>query len=240
MGPITSIIPVPRRCPVGGEDVYISELRLRDVAELQAVLDADWPDPLDAAAESLARAGDDPKERFISLVPLHEAAETGPPAYGTAAGNAYFMTPEGGACLLWVAGRRHTPGLDPATAARLYMRATVDEIARVWRAAHGVSPLKALEKMLWDCLPGAADAPGGGRAVTWAEMIDELARANHWTYEYIYDLTLSEWLYSRNMGKAAETARRAAPGRSAEELARINREWFAEGRARAKGADHDG
>lgn len=239
MGPITSIIPVPRRCPVGGEFVYISELRLRDIAELQSILDDEWADPLDSIGDVLARAGDDPKERFIGLVPLYEAAEVGPPAYGTAAGNAYFASPEGGALLLWVAGRRETPGLDPATAVRLYMKATVDEIARVWRVAHGVSPLKALEKMLWDCLPGE-DAGGSGRIVTWAEMIDELARANHWTYEYVYGLTLTEWLRARNLGKEVESARCAGPGQDAAELARTRREWWAEGRARARGESVDG
>lgn len=237
MGPITSIVPVPRRCPIGGESVMVSEFRLRDIADLQAILDEEWADPIEDVplvlppdpAPQDAAAGD--KERFLRLVPLYERAESGPPAYGTAAGNAYFATPEGGACLLWVAGRRHTPGLDPATAAKLYVEATPDEFARVWRIAHGVASLKAIEGMLWSCLPGGhGDAPDHGKPATWAEMIDELARARQWTYEDVYNLTLSEWIYARNGGKVPETTRRAGPGQDAAALARLQREWWSEAR----------
>lgn len=226
MGPITSILPVPRTVTVGGEPVVISELRLRDLATLQAILDGTWPDPLAEIQDSLPA---DRKARNRLLVRAYERAEIGPPVYGTARGHEYFATPEGGALLLWVAGRQHTPDLGPPRAARLYTKATVGEIDRVLRIAHGVPTLKAIENFLWARPPG--EGAGSARKTTWAEMIDELARERNWTYSYIYDLTITEWLAARNHGKQPEPGRVIGPGEDAAAIAQEQAELWAEAMA---------
>lgn len=214
--------------------MFASELRIRDIAELQSILDDEWADPMDSVRDVLADAGDDGKGQFMRLAPLYERAEVGPPVYGTTRGHEFYGSPEGGALLLWVACRWNTEGLTPALAAILYSRATPDEYMKVWRIAHGVSSLKALENLLWGCLPGGHGlAPDSGTPATWAEMIDGLSQLKPgWTYEQIADLTLNQWIYARNGGKVPETTRRAGPGQDAAELAKLQREWWKEARAR--------
>jgi hypothetical protein len=208
MGPITSIIPTPRTVPCGGRSVKVSEFRLRDLAFLQSVLDGMEPDPIAAIEEELSTAtGARRKDLIFSA---WDRAEAGPPVYGSESGRAFFSTPPGGSLVLWVALRREHPAIDPAEAARLYMAATAAEIGLVWRVAHGISPARAMERIAFP--PEPPSPPSGAIGPTWPEMVDEVAVSHGWTYEQIFDLTISQWHAARNGGKPAEIGRYVPPG----------------------------
>jgi hypothetical protein len=220
MGPITALIPVSRSMPCGGEMVEVSQLRLRDLALIQSVLDGQWPDPLTEIQERIMTMESGPGRNGL-LVEAYERAEIGPVCYGTAAGNEYFAGPEGAALLFWVAVRE-TPGITPSSATEILSRGSAGEIAAIYRFSHGVSVLKALESYLWADTPESPSAPG----LTWPEMIDDLSRKRHWTYDYIYSLTFREWLSARNEGIISREGRTLAPGEDVYEAARRQKEIF--------------
>lgn len=205
MGPITAILPVPRVVPCGGRMVKVSELRLRDLAVLQSYLDELEPDPLTAAQQ--ASRGLPEREQLRIFGEAYDRAEAGPPIYGDARGKAYFATPEGSALFLWVALSRHRK-ITPVEAAELYHAASPAEYGRIWRIAHGITSLEAISRILLPLPPSGGGVPGR----TWPEMIVELSEARGWTLHYIYNLTLSEWIFARNGGATPEIERAILPG----------------------------
>lgn len=221
MDAITSIIPVPRSVPLGGRRVLISELRLRDVAELQSVLDDRQGDPLAGVLEAVA--GTDGDARRAVLVDAHRRSLAGPETYFREDGMAYFRTPAGEATFLFVAVRRHRPRLSARGAAKLWEAASREELDRVWRICHGVKARDAIEGMI-----GMA-APRKGRTATWPELIDELALARSWTYEQIYNLTLSEWRTARSGGKPAHAGRRVSHSEAMAAMREQRRRYHGDG-----------
>lgn len=215
-GPITALIPVPRSLPFGGGRVTVSELRLRDLAELQGVLDDRWPDPL-FAIESAPPAAD-PEDDRRAAARAHRLAVVGPPVYGDAEASAYFSSPEGQVQFLAVALRRHHPDLATDALVATWSRATFAEFGRLWRVAHGVPTVEALSRLV---LPAPPRGGGAGKPASWAEMIDELSRLKPgWTYEDIYNLTITEWVAARTGGTPRVRGRRVPQAQAVAEMRR--------------------
>jgi hypothetical protein len=197
MGPITSVIPVPRPLRVAaldGHTLHVAEMRLSDLAELQGVLDATWSDPYLAARASLEDAAGE--SRWPLLVAAYEAAEAGPPVYGEGAGAAYFVGLEGFCLLAWVALRRHQPDLDPADVATLVLLMDEDERFRLRWIAEGGDALRVLGRMLLEGYPRPRSTP-----ITWGQAIHEVTEVLGVAYEAVYRMTLTEFRNARRSGK---------------------------------------
>lgn len=197
MGPITSVIPVPR--PLGvkaldGHTLHVAEMRLEDLAELQGVLDATWPDPYIAARASLEDA--EGESRWAVLHAAYEAAEAGPPVYGEGAGATYFASLEGFCLLAWVALRRHQPELDPTDVATLVLLMDEDERFRLRWIAEGGDALRVLGRMLLEGYPRPRSTP-----ITWGQAIHEVAETLGIPYPTVYAMTLTEFRNARRGGK---------------------------------------
>lgn len=181
-----------------GLTFQVSEFTLADLADLQAILDAQWVDPL-AAIEGELQAAQGDSHRSL-LAAAYEAAEAGPPIYGEPSGQAFYATTEGMAVFLWVALKKNHPSFTPEMAADLVRRLSEGEYSQIWRIAHGSKTIKTLERML-----GLGTAKPAAREVTWGELIDEVCQSHPgWTYADVYGLTLSEWVNARRHGEPEE------------------------------------
>lgn len=225
MPSLTSIIPVVRSYPCAGTIVKVAEFRIRDLAELQAILDGLTPDPWEAIRDEIA-AGPAPQRRAELVGDAWERAERGPSQVGTPDGNAYFCTPEGASLVLWLATRRHTPGMTPELAADLFSRAAPAEIRVIWRAAYGISALSAMEEHAFAPDVLAAVRPGVGPEISWPEAIDALSRERNWTYDYIFGMTISEFSSARRHGKPREFGVTLSPGQPWGAIAEAQSRWF--------------
>src|SRR4051812_36944254 len=117
MGPLTAIIPRARVVTIGDRDYRIGEVRLSDLADLQAWLDARWPDPVDGLREQ-------PEGRTLerweaALQDAFDVAEEGPPCWGTMRGAVELASVGGTVEVLRVALRHHHPELDGSDVVRL-------------------------------------------------------------------------------------------------------------------------
>jgi len=197
MNSITSLIPRPKPVRIAAIDtiLLVSELTLNDLADLQAVLDSQWEDPLRAIDEELDAAQGDDRRRLLAAA--YDRAEVGPPVYGEAEGNAYFTGSEGAAYLLWVACRRNYTGFTPEKAATIFGVMSSAEFSQVWRVAHGHLSLHAIERMLGS---GTASRPTG--KIAWGKLAEEVVQDHPgWTYADIYALTITEFFNARRRGR---------------------------------------
>jgi hypothetical protein len=204
VGPITALIPVPRPLRVAalGLTLRVAEMTLRDLADLQAVLDQTWADPyLEARA---ALAGEDSRE---ALRDAYDRAEEGPPVYGEPAGRAYYATFEGFAVLAWVALRRFQPALTPVDVAAVAAEMTADEMFALRWHAEGGSALRVLARMLLADMPTPRPVP-----IPWGQAIHEVAELLCVPYSVVYDMTLTEFRNARRGGKADDGDIPIAPG----------------------------
>ncbi|WP_406698559.1 hypothetical protein V5E97_06715 [Singulisphaera sp. Ch08] len=201
MNSITSLIPRPRPVTIAkaGLTFQVSEFTLNDLADLQAILDSQWVDPLVAIESELeATQGDD---RRKLLVAAYETAETGPPIYGEPSGRPFYESLEGVAAFFWVALRKNRPGLTPVDAAKFAMLASTSEHMQIWRIAHGSQTLKSLERML-----GLGVAKRPSPEMTWGKLIEDVIESHPgWTYANVYGLTVSEFMNARRRGQPEET-----------------------------------
>lgn len=202
----------------------MDELRIRDLAELQSILDSREPDPWEAIRDEVAAA--DPGRRGEIIGEAWERAERGPAQFGTPEGNAYFSTVEGAAMVFWVATRRNTPGMTPERAAGLFLSASPGEISLIWRKAYGISPIAAMERHAFAPEVLAASRGPSGPEISWPESIDALSRERNWTYSYIYDMTISEFSNARRHGKPRECGITLSPGQSWGDIQEAQRRWF--------------
>lgn len=220
MGPITAIIPVPRRCTLGGVPVLVSEARLRDMAELQGYLDDEAPDPLGCLLEI---AGDaDQSATHRRLVQARKLAKEGPQLYGSA-DTSLRQTNAGIAFFLWVALKRHQPEMTAECVVALSADMTAAEFDRIYRVFHGTKPLRLLDRLLLG--PGGDDY---GRTLTWGEAIDRVARDRGWTYPDVYNLSLTEWRNALRDGEPERYGRRLRDGETLEEALESRRQALGE------------
>jgi hypothetical protein len=195
MDRITDLLPAPVVVRMAGVDYSVHEIRLSDIRDLQAFLDASVPNPFDAVMAEIAAPGVDAERRRTLLAAAYDSAETGSPVDGTDRADAAFATAEGRVFELWVALRRGQPGVPIGT---LVDAARTDRpgVARVLRAFYRVDPCRAIAQMLRTIPAVKADSGGS----SWVKAIDELSRERNWTYEYIYSLTATEFGFARTHG----------------------------------------
>ncbi len=203
---ITKIIPVARPVSLGGVNFRVWEFTLRDLATLQSYLDDEWTDPLDAIEERLCDPSLTDAERDDLLFPAHELAEQGPPIDGTAEGMARYATNEGVIAFLMIAlrppERRSEPFGEDETRAvvEVFSKMTSGEYLKLRRLLYGTSTIRTLTRLLM-----GSDPAGNGEG-TWAQAIDEVAQSHGWTYQYIYSLTITEFVNARRDGKPVDDA----------------------------------
>lgn len=197
---ILNLIPRPtpiRVAAVPDGVLYVWELTLNDLAELQSMLDASWVDPAVGLESSLP---DDAEGRRVALADAWRASEA-KPVFGQPSGREWTQSREGVAALLWVACRRTHKDWTPAKAADYVGLLTADEIGAAWRAAYGHSSADEILRLM-----EFGDKPKAGKGkATWGELVDEVCRSHKgWTYQDVYQLTMTEFLNARALGKPRE------------------------------------
>jgi hypothetical protein len=228
VGPITALIPTPKPLHVAalGLTLRVAELTLRDLADLQAVLDQRWTDPYLDCREALATVEGD--ERTAALLDAYDRAEEGPPVYGEPAGRAYYATLEGFAVLAWVALRRYQSGLAPADVAGIVAEMTADEMFALRWHAEGGNSLRLLARLLMSDVPTPRPTP-----IPWGQAIHEVAEIMGLPYAAVYEMTLTEFRNARRGGKADDGDIPIAPGADLEGVMERWRRTF------GRNGDHD-
>jgi hypothetical protein len=194
--PLTRLVPIPRAIPLGGSVRVVAELRLRDLAALQAWLEDAEPDPL----EDFPALGEDPDPatRPARLHAAWEAAGTWPARLGTDRGGDLLASPGGRAYLLSLClarGGDPCPGL--AESLLLLDGITPTQWGRLIRIAYGVTPRE------WIAAELAPDR-SPPKPVDYAKAFDQLLEYRGLTYDQAADLTLSQWRLVCSGGKPAE------------------------------------
>jgi len=155
--PITRVVPVPRAIPLGGSLRVVAELRLSDLALIQAWLEEQAPHPLEGLAP--AWADPEPATRPARLAAAWQAAANWPVRLGTDRAAALLATAEGRAYFLAVVLRRHDPDFAAAQALALLPEITPAEWAGLIRVAYALTPRQEI---------AAEVAPeAGGRTANW-------------------------------------------------------------------------
>src|SRR5688572_12637319 len=93
MNRITCLVPRKSDARMGNRIFRVGEMRLLDLADLQAWLDDRWEDPLEALGASLWHLQD--QERRKALLDIWDASEAGPIQWGTPQGVHEFKSAEG-------------------------------------------------------------------------------------------------------------------------------------------------
>jgi hypothetical protein len=218
LGPITRVLSIPRRVTLGEREFLVSEFRLCDLAELQGWLDSLEPDPMEGLSERLAAAPTVPARNRLLRDAL-EAAERGPAVMLDDSSDAALSTPEGGLRVLAVALSRHHPEVGPKELIAIMGDLRPGQYAKLHRVVMGVDPERAVSRML-----GAEPGGEGGKSISWGELIDDLARSHHWSYETIASMTLSQVINARSHGKKVEMVVNPRHGETRQEaMARIRK-----------------
>ncbi len=194
--PITRVLPVHRTVRLGGAQVVARELRIGDLAQLQAWLEESDPDPMDGLPP--AWADPDPETRPARLAAAWEAAETWPPRLFSEAGAALLATPAGMAFLM-----------------SLCVVSLRGDLVRILEILPDVAPVEwsAFERIAWGITPRAALAAelapdrSPARAVDWFKALDWATSAEGGaglSRAEFAALTLSEWRALGTGGKDPE------------------------------------
>jgi hypothetical protein len=194
--PISRVIPVPRVVILGGGPRVADELRIGDMARLQAWLEEQTPHPL--AEIPPEWADPEPRTRPARLKAAWEASASWPIRYGTAEGSRLLGSTEGRAYFLTLCLRRSDPGFGLADALGLILRIAPLEWAALRRVAYG---LTAREEVAEEIAPDA----GPGKTANWCLSIHRATQFSGGpTYQDISEWTLSQWRNFCSEGKAAE------------------------------------
>ena len=208
MGPITNLIPTKRTVSLGGNSYAISQARLIDLAEIQAWLDVQWGDPAADARKAMFDPSLTEEQRRAVAARAWEAATQRRPTEGEESGDRLLSTAEGMAVVIYLAIRRELPSFTVASAVEALSRATIEELVDLRRAFYGGDAIQEIESMLWGQPPRKA----GGPRQTWGQAIDQVAVSHGWTYEYIYTLTIQEFVNARTGGAPRPAGRPVADG----------------------------
>lgn len=193
MSDITRIIPKPVPLTLGGRGFLASELRLDDVAALQAWVSSVIPSPYDAAEDGLmSGAGDRAWKRLLSET--IDAQVSWPPEPGDPEAEEVLQSHAGRKVLLALVLRREHPELSAAEIVSLYPEIAEREYARLVRVAWGADPLSMLSHLV--------DGPsgGGGRGeldwgAVWFKYLTTAANG-----PAFHDLTISQYIAFRCEG----------------------------------------
>ena len=194
--PITRACPVSRAIRIGGRVVVADELRIADLAELQAWLEEQVPHPL--ADLPPAWADPEPGTRLDRLAAAWEAAADWPARYGSVRAAMLLGTTEGRAFFLRLCLRRSDPSFGVADALAVLGESTPAEWAGLRRVAYGLTPRQEIADEL-------APDRSPGRLSNWCLTFHRLnAREGGMGYREIGELTLSQFRNLCSEGKSAE------------------------------------
>lgn len=183
--PLTRAIPVPRAMKFGGLAIVAHELRLVDLAELQAFVE-------DSAGHPLAEM---PKDLEGFRAAWH-SAPSWPPRIGTPEGSAILASPPGRQLFVGLVARRT---VDDHLAGAVGLAGPA-EWAAFNRVAWGLSPREEIAGII------APDAtPGGGS--DWCEDVAAICERYHMTPAQVGELTVSQYRMLASGGKCGERSR---------------------------------
>ena len=204
MGPISKILSRPRTVMLAGNPFVVGELTLDDIADLQAFLDAGYPDPIPGLRESTE--GMEAGARRSALLAAYEAAKVGPPCWSDAEGTRRLLADDGFAELVRVALRHHQPSLTAEEIKAIAKHTTFPEYDGLMRALIRSDPREEIARML-----GMRNEPGR-TVITWPEAIVEVATMLGRMPHELGSLTLSEFRAVRTGGKPKEVGIPLVPG----------------------------
>lgn len=208
--PLSRIIPVPRLLEIGGRDWLVSELTLRDVATLEAFVEARLPRPVDC----LPDRGSVPSWAWHTLFEqAWDRAEEWPPDFDSPLSSDVMQTLHGTAFFLWLTLRRFN-SVEFEEAAQLSLMATPRAWREVNRVAYGVEQIDELDRMLEDL----GLHPGG--AYPWEENVYRVCESLKLTPDEVADMTISQFFWALRQGKPKERGLAVDDGMSPQEIAR--------------------
>ena len=190
---LTRALPTPRVLSLGGQDWLVSELRLRDIAILEAWVEARTPWPTDLLPE---RDDTDAPTWSRLLDAAYNAAERWPPRFGDARCTALLNTQDGLAFFVWVAIQRDQPGATIEDARGLVARMGATDWKLLARVLFGGDPMEELLRLMEEG-GGAPDRP----PVDWEKAVHEVAEMLGITYEAVGEMTLSQFAIARRRGE---------------------------------------
>lgn len=215
---ITRVIPCPVPVTVGESVWLVCGLTLRDMAMLQAYVNARIPDPVAVALQDIAKRGLRNRPRHRRLAEAYEQAETWPPRYGSAEADAVLSTPAGRMFLLSLIADRSGWTADQLT--ELCETLDAESLDRLELAAFGADPLDVAAALM-----GLNDQADDSDPINWAEAFADCADATGWTFDDIASMTIGQWLAYRSRGKVDRTVTRP-PGVDPDTFRRQLRERF--------------
>lgn len=219
--PITAILPAPRGVQLGDATYLAGELRLSDLATLQAWLESRWEEPLDAIRADLESGTLSRKAEKALLRDAYERAEAGPPVLFEESGSHHLATPEGVCFLIHLGLCRHNPGWKPEQAVAVARALRPGQFAALRAVLFGADRLTEIERLL-----GFDHGSGGGRP-DWPKAVLDLASAYPgWTIDYVASLTLTQFALARSGGKSPSHTLTARPGETMEQAAERIRQTF--------------
>lgn len=195
--PITRVIPVPRSIELGGDGrrYTVSEMRLRDLADLQAYLEEVEPNPLDSFPPPWADP--DPDTRPARLAALKKRAAEWPPRLMTERGRTILGSSGGRTYFLTLLVRRHRPDFGIEEARDLLEQVTPTQWATLWRIAWAITPLAEIAAE-----QDTRDEPD--RPIDWCQQLHYAAGDHAATaYPHLGELTLGQW---RNLCAAGKSS----------------------------------
>ena len=169
----------------------LSALRPIDLADLESLCYASWPNPAESLPEILA---DSPEARQ-GLREAMDAAEAGPPTWSTTADPQLASATT--LVFLKAVFRAHD-GVTEDDLRTLASQLTHKQWARIYRVAWGADPAREILTRI-DTLIGFPPEPSDG--VPWAQAIADLVEQTGWTLDVIGQLSLPAINCLRNGGK---------------------------------------
>ena len=190
------IAPVPRCLTLGGRDFLVSELRLIDVATLQAWVVGHFPYPTDLVPQRETVGEEEWRER---LRRAYEYGESWPLPFGSPASSRMLTTPDGVTFFLRLVLSRNQPDITDEECRLIADAITPAEWKHLGRIVYGSDPLDAIEDLME--LPRGL---GSGAPMDWEEVTYEVASAMGLHPNAVLEMTLSQFSWAARRGKKRE------------------------------------
>jgi hypothetical protein len=193
---LSHCFPQPMPAQLGGQTYLASELRLRDLAQLEAWAIASLGSPLEGL-------GDDASAEDLRAAWL--AAEKRPALGSPEVDASVFTTIDGRGLFALLVLRDDPRKLTADLARQIATQASAEEWERVDRIAFAIvdgdflEVVRRVDRLLG--LPSFAVAKARGKTVPWAKAIAEAVEIYHLSPAQIGELTLGQWRILRSGGE---------------------------------------
>jgi hypothetical protein len=223
---LTHLFPQPIEVDFAGRRVLARPLRLRQLAALQAWLNAALPDPSGPAASAIAAGGQDDEARRRLLVGAYAEAEAWPVRVGSPAGD-FALDRWGRAAFLTIALAEHNPGLAGDDFGRLARSAEPGDWPALMRAAFGpFDPGQAIARMIDPEAFTADDDRADREPPDWCALVVQVMHDAGWTFEQAGELTPGQLAAYRTKCAPADFDVPPRPGESREQANARRRAYF--------------